>query len=197
MSEPERRWRGLSAGGEAREPLPPARWQGRELRWGAETHVMAVLNITPDSFSGDGLAGDVAAALALARQAVADGAGILDLGAESTRPGHIPISAAEELARLMPALTAIRPQTEALISVDTSKAAVASAALAAGANMINDVRSFAADPELASVVAAAGVPAVIMHDVAPEPGVDLSPASCASCRGGSTGPSPRAWSGSC
>ena len=173
MSEPERRWRGLSSGGEAREPLPPTCWHGHELQWGAETHVMAVLNITPDSFSGDGLAGDVETALAVALQAVADGAGLLDLGAESTRPGHVPISAEEELSRLLPTLTAIRPRTDALISVDTSKAGVAAAALAAGADMINDVRGFMTDPELATVVAEANVPAVIMHDVAPEPGVDL------------------------
>jgi dihydropteroate synthase len=149
------------------------RWHGHQLRWGAETHVMAVLNITPDSFSGDGLGGDVDAALAAASRAVADGAAILDLGAESTRPGHVPISAEVELARLLPALTAIRPRTEALISVDTSKAAVVAAALAAGADMINDVRGFLADPEIASVVATAGVPAVLMHDVTPEPGVDF------------------------
>jgi dihydropteroate synthase len=153
--------------------LPPTRWRGHELTWGARTHVMAVLNITPDSFSGDGLAGDTAAALAAARSAVEEGAAILDLGAESTRPGHVPVSAAEELARLLPTLQAVRAHTNCLISVDTSKAAVAAAALAAGADAINDVRGFTADPELAAVVAAAGVPAVLMHDVAPESGVDL------------------------
>ncbi len=102
--------------------------------------------------------------------AVDDGADILDLGAESTRPGHVPISADEELARLLPALTAIRARTDVLLSVDTSKAAVAAEAIAAGANLINDVRGFTADPEMAAVVARAGVPAVLMHDVPPEPG---------------------------
>lgn len=134
---------------------------------------MAILNLTPDSFSGDGLAGDPDAAVAAALQAVDDGADLLDLGAESTRPGHVPISAAEECARLLPVLRALRPGTEALVSVDTSKAAVAEAALAAGADLINDVRGFTADPELAAVVAQAGVPAVLMHDVPPEPGIDL------------------------
>jgi dihydropteroate synthase len=104
---------------------------------------------------------------------VEEGAGILDLGAESTRPGHQPITADEELARLLPALEVIRPLTDLPISVDTSKAAVAAAALAVGADLVNDVRGFTADPELAEVVAAAGVPAVIMHDVPPEPGIDL------------------------
>jgi dihydropteroate synthase len=159
--------------GEIRESLPPTIWNGHELRWGARTYVMAILNLTPDSFSGDGLAGSVDAALSAALSAVEDGADILDLGAESTRPGHIPISVDEELTRLLPTLTAIRARTNVLLSVDTSKAAVATEAIAAGANLINDVRGFMADPEMAAVVAGAGVPAVIMHDVSPEPGVDL------------------------
>jgi dihydropteroate synthase len=134
---------------------------------------MAVLNITPDSFSGDGLAGNVNGAVARAVAAVEEGAGILDLGAESTRPGHLPVSADEELARLLPALTAIRPRTDALISVDTSKAAVAAAALESGADLVNDIRGFTADPEMTAVVAEAGVPAIVMHDVKPDLGVDL------------------------
>jgi dihydropteroate synthase len=134
---------------------------------------MAILNLTPDSFSGDGLGQDVAAALFAARQALTDGATMLDLGAESTRPGHIPLDADEELARLLPALTAIRRETDAVISVDTNKVAVAEAALGAGADMINDVRGLTGDPELAAVVADAGVPVVVMHDVVPEPGIDL------------------------
>ena len=134
---------------------------------------MAILNLTPDSFSGDGLGGNADAALTAALSAVDDGADILDLGAESTRPGHVPISADEELARLLPALAAIRARTDVLLSVDTSKAAVAAEAIAAGADLINDVRGFTADPEMAAVVARAGVPAVIMHDVPPEPGDDL------------------------
>ena len=159
--------------GEIDESLPPAIWNGHELRWGVKTHVMAILNLTPDSFSGDGLAGSVDMALSAALRAVDDGADILDLGAESTRPGHVPISVDEELARLLPALTAIRARTDILLSVDTSKSAVAAEAIAAGADLINDVRGFTADPEMAAVVARAGVPVVLMHDVPPEPGVDL------------------------
>jgi dihydropteroate synthase len=158
---------------ETREALPPTTWNGHALRWGGRTYVMAILNLTPDSFSGDGLAGSVDAALAAALRAVDDGADILDLGAESTRPGHVPISADEELGRLLPALTAIRARTAVLLSVDTSKAAVAAAAIAAGADLVNDVRGFAADPEMAAVVARAGVPAVLMHDVPPVAGDDL------------------------
>ena len=134
---------------------------------------MAILNLTPDSFSGDGLGANADAALAAALSAVDDGADILDLGAESTRPGHVPISADEELARLLPVLAAIRSRTDVLLSVDTSKATVAVEAIKAGANLINDVRGFMADPEMAAVVARAGVPAVLMHDIPPEPGADL------------------------
>jgi dihydropteroate synthase len=153
--------------------LPPTRWGNRELRWGQRTSVMAILNLTPDSFSGDGLAGDPERAAAAALRALADGADILDLGAESTRPGSVPVTADDELDRLLPALAAIRPRTNTILSVDTSKSAVAAAALAAGADLVNDVCGFTGDPEMAAVVAAAGAPAVIMHDVAPEPGVDL------------------------
>jgi dihydropteroate synthase len=158
---------------ERQEPLPPTTWNGHALHWGAKTHVMAILNLTPDSFSGDGLGGNTAVALSAALRAVDDGADMLDLGAESTRPGHVPISTEEELARLIPVLTAIRARTEVLLSVDTSKAVVAAEAIAAGADLINDVRGFMADPEMAAVVAGAGVPAVLMHDVPPEPGADL------------------------
>lgn len=183
MNETTRHWRGLSTREPRPNPLPATRWRQHELRWGDATHVMAILNLTPDSFSGDGLlssggvatheSGHIELALAAARQALAAGADLLDLGAESTRPGHVPIDAAAELDRLLPILGALRPLTDALISVDTSKAAVAEKALAAGADLINDIRGFTADPEIAGVVAGAAVPAIIMHDVPPEPGVDL------------------------
>jgi len=163
----------LSHSEETRSLLPTTIWNGHELRWGAKTHVMAILNFTPDSFSGDGLGGNADAALTAALRAVDDGADILDLGAESTRPGHGPISEDEELARLLPALGGIRARTDVLLSVDTSKAAVAAEAIAAGADLVNDVSGFTADPEMASVVAGAGVPAILMHDVPPEPGGDL------------------------
>ena len=164
----------MRASAAAQSSLPPTSWNGRELSWGSRTYVMAILNLTPDSFSGDGLAGlGTDGVVAAAERAVAEGADLLDLGAESTRPGHAPVSAEEELARLLPALAVVRPQISVPISVDTSKATVAEAALAAGADLINDVRGLSRDPNLAAVVARAGVPAVVMHDVAPDGRGDL------------------------
>jgi dihydropteroate synthase len=132
--------------------------------WGARTYVMGIINVTPDSFSGDGLARDVSAAVAQARAFVAAGADLLDVGGESTRPGHEPVDEATELARVVPAVRAIAAAASVPISVDTSKAAVAEAALEAGARVVNDVWALAADPRMAAVVAHAGVPVVLMHN---------------------------------
>lgn len=142
------------------------------LHWGKRTYVMGILNATPDSFSGDGLldspsarGGGEGGALAQARAFVKFGADILDVGGESTRPGSDPVDADEELRRVIPVIEAISktmPQT--LISVDTYKASVAQAALDAGAHIVNDVWGLRADPELASVVAAAGCPVILMHN---------------------------------
>lgn len=156
-----------------REAPPPARWPGHEFVWGVRTHVVAVVNATPDSFSGDGVAGDPQRAAALAAAAVRDGAAIVDIGAESTRPGHHRVTEEEELGRLLPVLRAVRNAVAVPVSVDTSKAAVADAALRAGANLVNDVRGLMGDPDLAAVVAAHGVPVVVTHDVAPADGGDL------------------------
>ncbi|HEY8448203.1 MAG TPA: dihydropteroate synthase, partial [Thermomicrobiales bacterium] len=153
--------------------LAPTVWGEWRLEWGGKTFVMAIVNATPDSFSGDGVAGDPEAAARYAAAAQEAGADIIDIGAESTRPGHTPVTAEEELERLLPVLTAVRERVSLPISVDTNKAVVADAALRAGANLINDIRGFVRDPELASVAAAHGVPAILMHDVPPEPGVDL------------------------
>jgi dihydropteroate synthase len=144
--------------------LPPTTWDHFELVWGERTLVMAIVNATPDSFSDDGVAGDLKAAIALADAAVAAGADIVDVGAESTRPGHVPVDSAEELHRLLPVLERVVPRVSVPISVDTSKADVAEAALDAGASMVNDIRGFTADPELAQVVARRKVPAIVMHD---------------------------------
>ena len=135
--------------------------------WGERTYIMGILNVTPDSFSGDGLlsAGEtVERAVAQARQFEADGADILDIGGESTRPGSAPIPAAEELARVIPVITAVRAATDLPISVDTYRAAVAEAALQAGADWVNDVWGLRMDTRMAGVVAAAGCPVVIMHN---------------------------------
>ena len=137
---------------------------GEPLVWGRRTYVMGIINLTPDSFSGDGLAGDVPAAVALVRQMEADGADIIDVGAESTRPGSAPISAEVEAARLLPALEAICEAVNIPVSVDTYKARVAQRAIAAGAAMVNDVWGLLADGAMARVVADAGVPTILMHN---------------------------------
>jgi dihydropteroate synthase len=140
---------------------------------GERTHIMAIVNVTPDSFSGDGIAGNLDLIRKRVRQAEIDGATIIDLGAESTRPGHQPVSAQEEISRLIPALVAARETTSLPISVDTMKAEVARAAIENGADIINDIRGLTFDPEMAGVVAQAGVPVVIMHDVTPESEIDF------------------------
>jgi dihydropteroate synthase len=151
----------------------------RRFAWGTRTFVMGIINVTPDSFSGDGVLAEAASAggtatgqaspveraVAQARQMVADGADILDLGGESTRPGHQPVPADEELRRVVPVIAAIRAALpEAPISVDTTKAAVADAAVVAGANLINDVWGVGDDDSLARLAAARGVPLVVMHN---------------------------------
>ena len=146
-------------------PNPPSvTCRGAEFRWGSRTYIMGIINATTDSFSGDGLAGNAAVAVEQAVRFVADGADVLDIGAESTRPGHRPISAGEELQRLLPILEAVRQAVEVPISVDTSKAAVAREAVRRGADIINDIWGFQADPEMAPVAAASGVPVVLMHN---------------------------------
>lgn len=137
--------------------------------WGARTYVMGILNITPDSFSGDGLRADPAAtterALALATGFVAAGADILDIGGESTRPGATPLGVEEEMQRILPVIEAVaRELPDAVISVDTFKAEVAGAALDAGAHIINDVWGLGADPEIGPLAARRGAPVILMHN---------------------------------
>ncbi len=135
--------------------------------WGKRTYVMGILNVTPDSFSGDGILqrdDEIAAAVAQAQQFAADGADIIDIGGESTRPGSTPVTEAEELARVIPVIEAVRTAVSLPISVDTYRASVAEAALAAGANWINDVWGLRMDPRLAQVAAQAHCPVVLMHN---------------------------------
>jgi dihydropteroate synthase len=124
---------------------------------------MGVLNVTPDSFSDGGRFNDPARALDAAQAMVAAGADILDIGGESTRPGADPVEAADELARVLPALNAITPRVSVPISIDTYKARVAEASLDAGAVIVNDISGFGFDPELGPVVARRGAAAVLMH----------------------------------
>ena len=137
---------------------------GQRLLWGQRTYVMGIINVTPDSFSGDGLGTDIRAIVDQAVQMVCDGADIIDMGAESTRPGSSPISDAEELARLIPALKAVRGQISVPISVDTYKSGVARRALEAGANVLNDVWGLKSDPRMAEIAAEYDVPLIIMHN---------------------------------
>jgi dihydropteroate synthase len=142
---------------------------------------MGIVNVTPDSFSGDGLlAGDpgeaVAAAVARAVRMADEGADLLDVGGESSRPGHHPVEAAEEVARVVPVVRAIRAALPAMpISIDTIKPTVASAALDAGADLVNDVWGVAEDDSLARVAAERAVPLVLMHNRAEARYVNLVP----------------------
>ena len=157
----------------ATAPPSPTRIGPRLFEWGSRTYVMGIINVTPDSFSGDGLLGTVAgrrgaqaeAAVIRARRMVEEGADILDVGGESTRPGHEPVSPDEEAARVIPVISAIHAALpEVPISVDTAKPAVADAAVSAGASLINDVWGVSTDDAMARLAAGRGVPMVVMHN---------------------------------
>jgi dihydropteroate synthase len=157
----------------ASAPPPPTRIGSRTFEWGSRTYVMGIVNVTPDSFSGDGLLASVAgrggaaveAAVIQARRMVEEGADILDVGAESTRPGHEPVPAAEETARVVPVIAAIHAALPQIpISVDTTKAEVAAAALAAGAVLLNDVWGVARDDAMARLAGERQVPLIVMHN---------------------------------
>ncbi len=138
------------------------------LEWGSRTYVMGILNVTPDSFSGDGLMTGqdaLAASLEQARRFVEAGADILDIGGESTRPGAEPVAADVELERVMPVIEELVVQfPDMLLSIDTYKASVAEAALKAGAHIVNDVWGLRADPDLGAVVKRHNVPVILMHN---------------------------------
>lgn len=125
--------------------------------------VMGILNVTPDSFSDGGEHLGVATALAHARRMIAEGAELIDIGGESTRPGAAVVAADEEIARTVPVIAALRAEWDGLISIDTTKASVAQAALAAGADIVNDVSGLLADGEMAAICAAHGCGVVVMH----------------------------------
>jgi dihydropteroate synthase len=129
---------------------------------GERTLVMGILNVTPDSFAG-GTPQDAEAALAQGLRLFEEGADWVDVGGESTRPGAVPVAEAEELRRVVPVVEALRRRGAGPISVDTTKATVAAAALDAGADIVNDVSGFGYDPAMAALVARRGVPAVLMH----------------------------------
>jgi len=141
----------------------------RTFAWGTRTYVVGIINVTPDSFSGDGLlaAGDdpLGAALTLARQMVDEGADLLDVGGESSRPGHEAVDAAVEAGRVVPLIRALREALPGVpLSIDTTKPSVAAAAVDAGAHLVNDVWGVAEDDGLARVAAERAVPLVVMHN---------------------------------
>lgn len=141
---------------------------GRALELGAgRTELMGVLNVTPDSFSDGGRYTVLDQALARAEALVAEGAAVLDIGGESTRPGHVKVAPREQLARVLPVLRAVRTRVRVPISIDTTRAEVAEAALAEGADWINDTSALREDPLLAAVVARWRAPIVLMHAFAP------------------------------
>ena len=124
---------------------------------------MGILNLTDDSFSADGLAGDPSRAIARVREMEDEGADLIDIGAESTRPGATPVSAEEELARLHPVLRAVAGRTRVPLSIDTTKAEVANFALDEGVSLVNDISGLQFDPEMGPLIAARGVAVVLMH----------------------------------
>jgi dihydropteroate synthase len=146
-------------------------WEGKKLEIGSRTVIMGILNVTPDSFSDGGKFNSFDAALLQAHQMVEDGADIIDIGGESTRPygNNRPINAAEEMERVLPVLERLLKELPVPISLDTYKAATARAALQMGVHIINDVWGLQKDPDMGEVVAEYGVPLIVMHNQA-EPG---------------------------
>jgi dihydropteroate synthase len=153
------------SGGRCKPPISPMIWQTRRgsLDLTNRARVMGILNVTPDSFSDGGRHADPAAALEHARRLITQGADIIDIGGESTRPGAQPVTADEESARTVPVIAALRSEWDGLISIDTMKSAVAAAALAAGADIVNDVSGLRADPAMPALCATSGCGVVVMH----------------------------------
>jgi dihydropteroate synthase len=137
------------------------------FRWGSQTYIMGIINITPDSFSGDGLLNDQGGVKKAVEQGVRfarEGAHILDVGGESTRPGAEPVDAETELRRVLPVIEALSREVTLPLSIDTYKAEVAAAALDAGAHLVNDVWGLRMDPALADLCARRGAPVIVMHN---------------------------------
>jgi dihydropteroate synthase len=142
-----------------------------EFRWGERTYVMGILNLSPDSFSGDGIA-DPEAAVAQAHRLVSEGADILDIGGESTRPGSSPVPVDEEIKRVVPVIERLAAGVPVPISIDTYKSEVARQALEAGATMLNDQWGLKKDPHLAELAAERGVPIILMSNQRDKGGYD-------------------------
>jgi dihydropteroate synthase len=137
---------------------------GRRYEWGSRTYVMGIVNVTPDSFSGDGLGEDHEGALAQGMRMVKEGADFIDVGGESTRPGHVPISIAEEISRTEGVVRDLAHDSGVPVSIDTYKLEVAEAAVAAGATILNDIWGLSRSPALADLAATHGCALVLMHN---------------------------------
>jgi dihydropteroate synthase len=145
--------------------------RGRELVLGGEPRIVGILNVTPDSFFDGGKFAQTDAAVAQAHRLVAEGAAMIDLGGQSTRPGYTEVPVAEEIHRVVPVITALARSLPVPLSIDTYRSAVARAALQAGAHVLNDIHGLLRDPALAAVAAEFGCPVVVMHN---EPGFDTA-----------------------
>jgi dihydropteroate synthase len=136
----------------------------RNFEIGKSTYIMGILNVTPDSFSDGGRFNNIDSALRHAKQLIDDGADIIDVGGESTRPNYTVISEEEELERVLPVISALKREFDIPISIDTYKAYVAEHAIKEGADLINDIWGFKKDPKMAQVAAESGVPCCLMHN---------------------------------
>jgi dihydropteroate synthase len=137
---------------------------GRLFDWGSRTYLMGIVNVTPDSFSGDGIGGDADAAVSQGLRMVEEGADLLDVGGESTRPGHVPVTVAEEISRTQAVVRRLAKESGVPISIDTYKREVADIAVAAGATILNDIWGLARSPALAELAARNGCGLVLMHN---------------------------------
>ena len=169
---------------QSKSPLVTTRCGNTEFRWGERTYVIGICNLSPDSFAGDGLGSNIEAAVAQAKRMVAEGADIIDVGGESTRPGTEPKSVDDvddELRLVIPVIERLASELTVPISIDSYKSAIASRAVKAGAAMINDIWGLKRDPRIAKVAAEAGVPIILMsnqrdapcHDIMAEVTSDL------------------------
>ncbi|WP_188207343.1 dihydropteroate synthase [Alkalibacillus aidingensis] len=138
--------------------------EGHELDFTQKTQIMGILNVTPDSFSDGGMYDQVESAIEKAKQLVSDGAHLIDVGGESTRPGHEPVSETVEIERVVPVIKAIKSQVNVPISIDTYKSKTAEEAVKAGADMINDVWGAKYDPEITAVASEYNKPIILMHN---------------------------------
>ncbi|MFC1915645.1 dihydropteroate synthase [Chloroflexota bacterium] len=161
-----------------KSPLTTTRCGNAELRWGERTYVMGICNLSPDSFSGDGLGSDIEATVEQVRRFIAEGADIIDVGGESTRPSKEPASIDDidaELKLVIPVIERLASEIPVPISIDTYKSGVASRALKAGATMINDIWGLKRDPMLADLIAEADVPIILMSNQRDAPCQDIIP----------------------